>query len=107
VHAANNQLALAGPRVEDKVAHRDGGKEFHKYLGVTIGKRLEWKAHVDDNVSLSKPKHRQVQPLAASPCVDPGVVERAWEQKVLPCLLKGLAGLSMRNHVIRLTRFAC
>jgi hypothetical protein len=58
-----------------------------KYLGVTIGKRLEWKAHVDDIVSLSKPKHRQVQPLAANPYIDPGVVKRAWEQKVPPCLL--------------------
>jgi hypothetical protein len=60
-----------------------------KYLGVTIGKRLEWKAHhVVDIVivSLSKRKHRQVQPLAASPYVDPAVVERAWEQKVPPCL---------------------
>jgi hypothetical protein len=28
-----------------------------KYLGVTTGKRLEWKAHVVDIVSLSKPKH--------------------------------------------------
>jgi hypothetical protein len=28
------------------------------HLGVTIGKRLEWKAHVDDIVPLSKPKHR-------------------------------------------------
>jgi hypothetical protein len=64
-----------------------------KYLGITIGKRLEWKAHVDDIVPLSKPKHRQVQPLAASPYVDPAVVERVWEQKVPPCLLKGrLAG---------------
>jgi hypothetical protein len=67
-----------------------------KYLGVTIGKRLEWKAHVVDIVSLSKPKHRQVQPLAASPYLcgprDPAVVERAWEQKLPPCLLKGLAG---------------
>ena len=47
-----------------------------KYLGVTIGKRLEWKAHVADIVSLSKPKHRQVQPLAANPHVDPAVVEQ-------------------------------
>ena len=71
-----------------------------KYLGVTIGKRLEWKAHVVDIVSLSKPKHRQVQPLAASPYVDPAVVERAWEQKVPPCLLKGLAGLSMQSEAL-------
>jgi hypothetical protein len=59
-----------------------------------------WKAHVDDIVSLSKPKHRQVQPLAASPYVDPAVVERAWEQKVPPCLLKGLAGLSMQSAAL-------
>jgi hypothetical protein len=73
-----------------------------KYLGVTIGKRLKWKAHVDDIVSLSKPKRRQVQPLAASTYmyVDPAVVERAWEQKVPPCLLKGLAGLSMQSAAL-------
>ena len=44
--------------------------------GATIGKRLEWKAHVVDIVSWSKQKHRQVQPLAASPHVDPAVVEQ-------------------------------
>ena len=52
---------------------RGGGRAS----GATTGKRLELKAHVDDIVSLSKPKHRQVQPLAANPYVDPGVVERA------------------------------
>ena len=51
-------------------------------------------------LSLSKPKHRQEQPLAASPHVDPAVVERAWEQKVPPCLLKGLAGLSMQSEAL-------
>jgi hypothetical protein len=32
--------------------------------------------------------------------VDPAVVERAWEQKVPPCLLKGLAGLSMQSAAL-------
>jgi hypothetical protein len=35
-----------------------------------------------------------------APYVDPAVVERAWEQKVPPCLLKGLAGLSMQSAAL-------
>jgi hypothetical protein len=41
-----------------------------------------------------------VQPPAASPYVDPAVVERAWEQKMPPCLLKGLAGISMQSAAL-------
>ena len=37
----------------------------------------------------------QVQCLA--PYVDLAVVERTWEQKVPPCLLKGLEGLGMQS----------
>jgi hypothetical protein len=38
-----------------------------------------------------------VQPLAANTHVELDVVNRAWEQKVPPCLLKGMAALYIQN----------
>jgi hypothetical protein len=75
------------------------GKEVKslKYLGVTINNKLTWSEHVQDIITLSKPKHRQVQPLAANPHVELDVVTRAREQKVPPCLLKGMAALQVPN----------
>jgi hypothetical protein len=38
-----------------------------------------------------------VQPLAANPDAGLDVVTRAWEQKVPPCLLKGMAALHIQS----------
>jgi hypothetical protein len=61
---------------------------------------LKWTAHISDTISLSKPKHRQIQPLAANKGVDLNAVERAWEPKAPPVLLKGLAALVINQTAI-------
>jgi hypothetical protein len=63
---------------------RQGGESL-KYLGFTTNNKLTWSEHVQDIITLNKPKHRQVQPLAANPHVELDVVTRAWEQKVKKC----------------------
>ena len=51
-----------------------------------------------DTTALSRPKHRQAQPLAANSHVELDLVTRAWEQKVPPCLLKAWRHCIYRVH---------